>query len=124
VSEEVRPSADARTLWVEPDASTRPHPPPMRGPFVPLLLAALAMTTWLGAQALQLARERQQLESAKTSLAMQEETATKVRASLDQVATATAKLAADGNANARAIVEQLRSRGITINPSSGASAPR
>jgi len=123
MTEEARPSADARTLWVEPNATTPAREASTRGPFVPLLLAVLALTTWLGAQALQLARERQQLESAKTSLATQEETAAKVRASLDQVATATAKLAAEGNVNARAIVEQLRSRGITINPS-GASAPR
>jgi hypothetical protein len=37
-----------------------------------------------------------------------------VRASLDAVATATAELAAGGNANARAIVDELAKRGITI----------
>jgi hypothetical protein len=87
------------------------------------LLVALALMTWLATQAVLLVSERQQLELAKAGLASQEQAAAKVRASLDQVATATAKLAAEGNPNARAIIEQLRSRGITINPSA-ASAPR
>ncbi len=84
--------------------------------FVPALLIALAVVAWLAFQTAQLVRERQQVELMSTSLQPQEQAATKLRASLDEVATATAKLAAAGNANARTVVEQLRSRGITINP--------
>ena len=91
--------------------------------FVPLLLMALALVGWLAFQGAQLLREQQQLAVAQTSLQPQEEAASKVRASLDAVATATAKLAADGNANARVIVEQLRKRGVTINPAAGAKPP-
>lgn len=116
-------TTNSRTLWVEPDASTARPPSSRRGPFLPVLLVALALMTWLATQAVLLVSERQQLELAKAGLASQEQAAAKVRASLDQVATATAKLAAEGNPNARAIIEQLRSRGITINPSA-ASAPR
>jgi hypothetical protein len=123
VTEETRHEADARTLWVDPDAGAVRRVPAARGPFVPILLGLLALTTWLAAQTVQLVGERRQLEAANTSLAPQEEAAKKMRASLDQVATATAKLAAEGNPNARVIVEQLRVRGITINPAA-ASAPR
>ena len=96
---------------------------PLRSAFVPMLLIALSVAAWFGFQTLQLVREQQQLEAAKVSLDPQELAATKLRASLDQVATATAKLAAEGNVNARLIVEQLRGRGVTIN-SPAASAPR
>jgi hypothetical protein len=97
--------------------------PQARGVFLPILLVVLSVTGWFGFQTLQLVRERQQLEAAKLTLAPQELAATKVRAALDQVATATANLAAQGNGNARLIVEQLRNRGVTIN-APGASAPR
>ena len=96
---------------------------PARGVFVPIFLVSLALTLWLGFQTLQLVREQQQLEAVKVNLAPQELAATKLRTALDQVATATAKLAGEGNGNARLIVEQLRSRGVTIN-SPAASASR
>lgn len=99
------------------------EPRPLRSAFVPILLIGMSVTTWSGFQTLQLMRERQQLEAAQVALAPQELAATKLRTSLDQVATATAKLAAEGNANARLIVEQLRSRGVMIS-SPAASAPR
>jgi hypothetical protein len=81
-----------------------------------MLLLALALVAWLTFQAVQLVSERQQLEIAQANLEQQEQGATKLRASLDAVATSMAKLAAEGNANARVIVEELRKRGITINP--------
>ena len=96
---------------------------PRRSVFVPVFLMALALSVWFAFQTVQLVREHQQLDLLRTSLRPQEEASTKLRASLDQVATATAKLAAQGNANAQAIVEQLRSRGITINPSKATTPP-
>lgn len=105
----------------------RPSPdeeaPPVRSVFVPILLVALSFSSWAGFQTLQLVREQQQLEAAKVNLGPQELAATKLRSALDQVATATAKLAEAGNGNARLVVEQLRSRGVTIN-SPAASGPR
>ena len=97
--------------------------PRAHGVFVPILLVALSLCSWSAFQTLQLMREQQQLEAMKVNLAPQELAATKLRSALDQVATATAKLAGEGNGNARLIVEQLRSRGVTIN-SPAASAPR
>jgi hypothetical protein len=111
---ELRPS----TLWHEA------HPAaPTRSPFVPLLLLAIALVAWLGFQAVQQVRDREQLGALRKALEPQEAAAQKVRASLDAVAIGTAKLAADGNASARAVIEELRKRGITVN-AAGASKPQ
>jgi hypothetical protein len=83
-------------------------------PFLPLLLIALALLTWLAFQGVQLGLEQRQLRLAQASLDTQHEAATKLRAALNALATATAKLASDGNANARVVVEELRKRGVTI----------
>jgi len=92
------------------------------GAFLPALLVSLAVVASLGFQCFQLVREQQRLESAMSSLETQQQTAVKLRASLDAVATATARLAADGNANARIVVEELRKRGVTITPQGEAKA--
>jgi hypothetical protein len=83
--------------------------------FVPALLIALAIVVWFGFQTVQLVREWGQLSVAQSSLQPQEQNAIKLRASLDAVATSTVKLAAEGNGNARVVVEELRKRGVTIN---------
>lgn len=90
--------------------------------FIPVMVLAVAVVGWLGLQAYQQLGERQQIQALQAGLDQQEITAKKLRASLDTVATATAKLAADGNATARVIVEELRKRGITIN-ANGAPKP-
>lgn len=97
--------------------------PAPRSGFVPMLLLAVGITGWLGFQSVQLLAERQQLANARAALDTQVQGAAKVRAALDGLATATAKLAADGNPNARAIVEQLRQRGITINAPAALAKP-
>ena len=91
--------------------------------FIPTLLLALAFVAWLGFQAVQQWMERQQLTLAQANQEPQEQAANKLRASLEAVATSTARLAAAGNVNARVIVEELRKRGVTINPP-GAAAPK
>ena len=88
--------------------------------FLPILLLALAFVAWLAFQAMQQVSERQQLVQAQTNLEPQEQAATKLRTSLDALALATAGLAAQGNPNARVIVEELRKRGVTINPAAAA----
>jgi len=90
--------------------------------FLPILLFAMAFVGWLAFQAMQQVSERQQLMQAQANLEPQEQAATKLRASLDALAVATAGLAAQGNPNARVIVEELRKRGVTINPA-GAAKP-
>lgn len=100
--------------------------PPSPGPysvFVPALLVALAVVASLGFQAVQLVAEQQRLQAALSGLEAQQQAAVKLRASLDAVATATAKLAAGGNANARVVVDELRKRGVTITPQGEAKSP-
>jgi hypothetical protein len=87
-----------------------------RSLFLPSLLVSLALVVWLGFQTWQLVAERQQLSAMHDSQVATVETATKVRSSLDAVASQTAKLALQGNPNAGVIVEELRKRGVTINP--------
>ncbi len=111
----VLPAASAR--------ATGPSSAGLRSAFSPLLLLALALIAWLGFQCMQQVGERQQLAAMQGSLDAQEAAAKKVRASLDAVATATAKLATAGNANAVFVVEELRKRGVTINADSGAPKP-
>jgi hypothetical protein len=111
---------------VLPAASARVPVPSLAGlrsAFLPLLLFALALVAWLGFQCIQQIGERQQLVNLQGSLDAQEAAAKKVRASLDVVATATAKLAAAGNANAGVVVEELRKRGVTINADGSAPKP-
>ncbi len=92
-------------------------------PFVPVLLGAIALVGWLGFQGSQQWLEHRQLEALAQAVGPQEEAAKKMRDSLESVATATAKLANDGNPNARAIVEELRKRGVTINAPGTPKAP-
>ena len=117
---------DSDRVPLSAPAPLRPRPAPAapRGvsAFVPVLLLALALVAWLGFQAWQQFSERQQLAQLQASIDVQEQTATKIRSSLDAVATATARLASNGNTTARVLVEELRKRGVTINPS--ASAPK
>jgi hypothetical protein len=105
------------------DSERRPVPTarnagalPRRGssPFLPILLISISLLSWLALQGVQLVREQQQLKRTQTGLDAKYQAATKLRAALESLATATARLAADGNANARTVVEELRKRGITI----------
>jgi hypothetical protein len=88
--------------------------------FLPVALLGVAILFWAGFQTSQLIRERQGLRTLKEGQETQVQGSQKVRASLDAVATGTLKLADQGNPNARLIVDELRKRGITINP---AAAP-
>lgn len=88
----------------------------LRGVFVPLGLLTAAVVAWMGFQTYQLTSERRQLSALRLSQDPLIENATKLRASLDAVASGTSKLASDGNARARLIVDELRRRGVTINP--------
>lgn len=84
--------------------------------FVPLLILGLVMTAWFGFQATQLRTERDAMRELMTTQDKQVEESKKLRDSLDAIARGTAKLADSGNANARLVVDELKRRGVTINP--------
>ena len=96
----------------------------VRSPFVPMLLGAVALAAWFAFQTQQLIRERSQLAALRTAQDGQIEASAKLRGSLDAMAAATAKLADAGNMNAKLLVEELRKRGITINPNAEPTAPK
>ena len=83
--------------------------------FAPLLLAGLALLGWLAFQAQQQYAERQMLQTAYASQQLTVDNAGKLRASLDVLAADTQRLADSGNPNARALVDELKKRGVTIN---------
>lgn len=101
------------------DSIAAPVPAPVSSVGYPLLLAvlwlALSVLGWLTFMTWQLWNERAQLAAARQNQEANMLTASKIRTSLDAVATSTARLADSGNASARLIVEELRRNGITIN---------
>lgn len=84
--------------------------------FLPALLLVLAVLAWTGFQTFQFVTENGNLTVAVTNQQAQVEQSQKVRAALERLATRTARIAQAGNANATVVVEELRKRGITINP--------
>jgi len=94
-----------------------------RGPFVPLLLGGVALAAWFGLQAWLLVEERTALQTTHASQQQTVDNAAKLRQSLDAIAADTQRLADSGNPNARLLVEELRKRGVTINPNAPAAAP-
>ena len=97
---------------VEPDAPQR-HRWPV---FIPLLLLTVTYVAWTVFQTIQLVRERNVLVSVHSNQERQFQESKKLRDSLDKVARETQVLANRGNKGALMIVEELRKRGITINP--------
>ncbi len=92
------------------------HPDRAYSPFLPVLVLALAVLAWSGFQTVMLVKESQSLATARENQEKQTQAANKIRQALDAVARDTAKLADRGNAGARLIVDELRKRGVTINP--------
>lgn len=100
------------------------HPPAraaasgvVHSPFVPLLLATLALLGWLALQAQQMLAERDALAAARQSQQQTVDTAAKLRASLDALAADTQRMAHTGNPSAKLLVDELARRGVTINSS-------
>ena len=87
-----------------------------RSAFIPLLILALAVAGWATFQMTQLLRERDALETARSGQDRLMENSKKLRDQLDGLARETQLLANKGNAGARLIVDELKKRGITINP--------
>lgn len=87
-----------------------------RSVFLPLVLLAAAVVAWTGFQTLQLWRERDALAATRLSQERPLENSKKLREQLDTIAKETQLLANKGNAGARLIVDELKKRGVTINP--------
>ena len=94
-----------------------------RSPFIPALLLALAVLGWTVFQTTQLLAGRSNLTAAIATQDPQMEPSKKVRAAVESIATRTARVAKAGNANATVIVDELRKRGLSINPDGPAPVP-
>jgi len=89
--------------------------PPMKLD-VPVLLGTIALLAVVGLQTTALLMERGGLHDLRTSQDSPLEQGQKVRTQLDALAGGTAKLAQQGNAGAKAIVDDLQRQGIQIKP--------
>jgi hypothetical protein len=85
--------------------------------FLPILLVTCAITGLLLFQASQLYQDRSQLAMLRTTQKPAFDEARRLQDQLEGMAADTAVLARKGNSNARLIVDALRSRGISIDPS-------
>ena len=104
-----------------------PGKPPARSlsAFVPTLLGLLALIGTLGSQSWQLVTDRASLQAAHAAQQQTVDSAAKLRASLDALASDTQRLADAGNASAALLVAELRKRGVTINAAATpAASPR
>jgi hypothetical protein len=86
--------------------------------FIPLVILTLVTVGWAAFQMTQLMRERDALAVARANQERPMENAKKLRDGLDSLAKQTQLLATKGNAGAKIIVDELKKRGITINPES------
>jgi len=93
------------------------------GVFVPVLIVAAAFVLWTGFQTVELMREHNALTATHDAQRQPLADAAKLRTSLDAVASATRHLADEGNPDAKLIVDELRKRGITINPDQASPSP-
>lgn len=91
--------------------------------FAPLAVGMLAMLIWAGFQTSQMVRERGRLKQVYASQKTPLQAAQKMRTQMDVIASGTLKLASQGNANAKMIIQALADRGITIDPKVKTQAP-
>lgn len=123
----VATAADRTVLVMNKGMADPAQPAPRQhGPFVPLLLATLALIATFGWQTAGLFAERQALLAGHAGQQQTVDNAGTLRASLDGLAADTQRLAEAGNASAALLVTELKKRGITINPNatSPATPPR
>ncbi len=93
-----------------------------RSLFLPLFLLAAAWTLWAVFQMFMLMQEGKTLKGLVASQEPTVQQAQKVRGQLDSIAAKTQVLANGGNPGAKLIVDELRKRGITINPNAKPAA--
>ena len=84
--------------------------------YLPLLLTLISIVAWLIFQTTQLVIEHRALSKLHKNQETTLQSSLKMRKQLNALATGVAQLAKNGNANAKLIVDDLRSKGITINP--------
>ncbi|MGZ5091152.1 MAG: hypothetical protein ACXWCY_24280 [Burkholderiales bacterium] len=92
-------------------------------PFIPLLILSVTYLAWSVFQTTQLVRERDALAAAHVGQEKLIQESQKLRERLDTLAKQTQLLANRGNKGAMVVVDELRKRGITINPETKPTPP-
>jgi hypothetical protein len=83
---------------------------------IPLALVVLGFFIMIVFQTVQLFREHGQIDSVRAAQEPTIQEGTRLRQQLDSLASKLAQLADAGNANAKAIIDELRRQGITVKP--------
>jgi hypothetical protein len=83
---------------------------------IPLALVVLGFFIMVAFQAVQLFREYGHTGEIRAAQEPTIQEGTKLRQQLDSLASKTAQLADAGNANAKAIIDELKRQGITVKP--------
>ncbi len=101
---------------------TAPEPAGLSLTLVALVIGLLTLLADQVAGIARLSASRTELSTARAAQDQPLEQARRIEAQLDALATGTAQLAAQGNANAAAIVATLKAQGVNIRPP-GAATP-
>ena len=91
--------------------------------FIPLLILVVTYLAWTVFQTSQLVGERDALATLRSNHEQPFQESKKLRESLDKIARETQLLANRGNKGALLVVDELRKRGVTINPELPAQSP-
>lgn len=91
--------------------------------FPPLMLIIVAVTAWFAFQTLQLVKEHYTLADLKAGQESTLQKAHRMRSQLNAIASGVARLAKQGNTDAKQVVDALRSRGIVLH-SDGDNSPQ
>jgi hypothetical protein len=90
----------------QPDASPKQY--------LPVILTVLSLFLMVGFQTYQAIRDRSTLEGLRSSQEQSVQEGIRLRQHLEALAGKTAQLAADGDAGARAVVEEMRRQGVNL----------
>ncbi len=94
----------------------RPEPAGRPGSTLPVALILLSLLIWFGFQTVELVLERNQLTTVTTNYNVAVQEAQKTQRQLEKLITQTNELAGKGNPNAKAVIEELKKRGIPLPP--------
>ncbi len=107
---------ESRTIEeVQDRGAATAEPGERRASRLPLILTIVSLLIWFGFQTVQLVVERGNLKLVKGNFEAPMQESQKVRAQLEALISKTAGLAKQGNASAKAVIEELEKRGIPIN---------
>jgi hypothetical protein len=116
VSPPVEPEMEPSELFKSTRVSSRSAPRGIDPIPLGLLLAAMTIVIATGFSMLQSFDDRATLRLAMTNLDGPLQQGQRVKAQIETIAKSVARLADQGNPNAREVVDALRRQGITINP--------